>query len=80
METLVQSSQRVRDAREAITAFLTTGSSDSTRAWDPQDLIRQVSGGVNIDAYRAAMQSLIATGLLERSPGWTVRVTDPADR
>jgi hypothetical protein len=74
METLVQSSQRVREARDNITSYLKSTSPDHDQTWDPQELIRQVSGGLNIDAYRAAMQSLIASGVLERSTGWTVRV------
>jgi YD repeat-containing protein len=74
MESLVQSSQRVRDARENITAYLNNASPNHAQVWDPQELIREVSGGINIDAYRAAMQSLIASGVLERSSGWTVRL------
>jgi hypothetical protein len=41
----------------------------------PQELIRQVAGNRDRDAYRAALMSLLASGVVERADGWTIRLS-----
>ena len=41
----------------------------------PQELIRQVAGDHDRDPYRAAMMSLLASGVIERAENWTVRLS-----
>jgi hypothetical protein len=41
----------------------------------PQELIRQVAGNHDRDPYRAALMSLLASGVVERAAGWTVMLS-----
>lgn len=45
----------------------------------PQELIRQVAGDHDRDPYRAAMMSLLASGVIERAENWTVRLSPNAN-
>jgi hypothetical protein len=73
---MTESGQRVAVAREQIVA--TIAQLGRNRTFDPQELIRIASNGLNVGAFQAAMQSLLATGTLEQAENWTVRMrTEP---
>lgn len=77
MVELSKSGAEVARAREEMLAVLRRSASV---AFQPQELIRQVAGGYDQDAYRAALMSLLASGVIERADNWKVRLSSSSDR
>ena len=73
---LSDSGAAVARAREEILATLRKSAST---AFQPQELIRQIAGNQDRDAYRAAMMSLLASGVIERAENWKVKLRTQAD-
>jgi hypothetical protein len=69
---LSESGAAVARARDEILGVLTRSASTT---FQPQELIRQIAGNNDRDAYRAALMSLLASGVIERADGWTVRLS-----
>jgi hypothetical protein len=74
---LSESGAAVARAREELLVALRQSAST---AFQPQELIRQVAGNQDRDAYRAAMMSLLASGIIERVESWKVKLSDQPDR
>lgn len=74
---LSESGAAIARAREEILATLRTS---GATAHQPQELIRQIAGNHDRDAYRAAMMSLLASGVIERAENWTIRLSAPSER
>jgi hypothetical protein len=69
---MTESGRQVAEAVERITTIMAR--EGAGRMYDPRELIRLASHGKNIGAYQAAMQSLLASGRLEQTENWTVRL------
>ena len=77
MIELSESGTAVARARDEILAVL---KQSATTAFQPQELIRQIAGNHDRDAYRAAMMSLLASGIIERAEHWKVKLSAQSDR
>ena len=77
MLELTESGAEVARAREEMLKVLRRSASTS---FQPQELIRLVAGKYDRDAYRAALMSLLASGVIERADNWKVRLSSSSDR
>jgi hypothetical protein len=69
---LSRTGAEVARARDEILRQLQASASAT---FQPQELIRHVAGDHDRDPYRAALMSLLASGVLERADGWTIRLS-----
>ncbi len=74
MQPMVESSRQVYEAVTQLVDFLERDATTNPEPYRPQELVQRVSGGLNVGAYLAAMQSLLSTGELEQTDGWKVRL------
>jgi hypothetical protein len=77
MIELSESGAAVARARNEILDVLKRSASTSHH---PQELIRRIAGTRDRDAYRAAMMSLLASGVIERADNWTVKLSAASGR
>ena len=77
MTELSEMGKAISHARDEILARLQELDSQNCPPPTPHKLIHDLARDKNRDPYRAAMMSLIASGLVERSPSWTLRLSTP---
>jgi hypothetical protein len=74
METLAESASAIARARRDILKRLSELAAENGPAPSPRRLIDELAGGRDRDPYRAAVTSLIASGQVEETPTWTLRL------
>jgi hypothetical protein len=78
MMELSESGRAVASARDEIVRML--ASSDHSGPFlSPNDLIRELAQDRDRDPYRAAVTSLLASGVIEATPDWKLRLRPPCD-
>jgi hypothetical protein len=74
---MTEMGKAISHARDEILTRLHELDAQNGSAPTPHTLIRELARDKNREPYRAAMMSLIASGIVERSPSWTIRVHSP---
>lgn len=74
MTQMTEMGKAIGQARDEIVARLQELDAQNGTAPTPYSLIRELARDKNRYPYRAAMMSLIASGIVERSSSWTIRL------
>ena len=74
MQTLSESARAIAQARSDILERLGQISAAHGTDPSPRALIDELAAGRDRDPYRAAVTSLIASGQIEETPNWTLRL------
>ena len=72
---MTEMGQAISRARDEIVARLRELDARDDPAPTPHTLILELARDRNRDPYRAAMMSLIASGVVERTSAWTLRLS-----
>lgn len=75
MTEISETGKAIARARTEILDHLSNLSAENRPAPSAQELIRQLAPDRNRDPYRAAITSLIASGLIESTPDWKLRLS-----
>ena len=76
MSTLAESAIAISRARRDIMEHLSQIAAMHGPAPSPRRLIEDLAAGRDRDPYRAAITSLVASGQIEETPTWTLRLPD----
>jgi hypothetical protein len=71
---LSETGKAIAQARAEILAHLSSVMTENRPAPSPKELIRTLAPDRDRDPYRAAITSLIASGLVEATPSWKLRL------
>ena len=74
VETLTESAAAIARARRHILERLAVIAATNSPEPSPRQLVEELGGGANGDPYRAAITSLIASGRIEETPTWKLRL------
>jgi hypothetical protein len=71
---LTESAMAIARARRHVLERLAEIAATRAPEPSPRQLVDELAGGANGDPYRAAITSLIASGRIEETPTWTLRL------
>lgn len=74
MVEMSETGKAIAQARAEILSHLSNVMNENRPEPSPKEIIRTLAPDRNRDPYRAAITSLIASGLVEATPSWKLRL------